>query len=144
MVYALREIHKSLSPDGVLLDIHPQPVNSRIEVWQEGRTHDLGEIDKQALGRVGSKSIVDARARLELLVEEGLFAPEASDFFEIREHYDSVASWQEKRVEEGYQPVAPPEMFESANELLNSGGGELVIREQVRATRLRRLEVDTS
>lgn len=134
MVHALRQIHRSLAPDGILLDVHPQPVSSRIEIWQDSGTHDLGEIDQEE----DNREIEDARAQLELLVEEGLFAPEAAEFFELHEHYDSVASWEEKWAAENYRLFAPPGMFESATRLL-SEGGELVIREQVRATRLRRV-----
>lgn len=136
MVDALRHTHQSLTPDGVLLDVHPQPVNSRIEFWQGGRIHDLGEVDQQE----DNREIEDARSQLELLVKGGLFAPETKDFFELLEHHDSVASWQKKWADENYRLIAPPEMFETADRLLSSGGGELVIREQVRATRLRRLE----
>jgi len=130
------QIHRSLSPNGVMLDLHPEPGNSRIEVWQGPTVHDLGEIDQQE----DNREIEDARGQLELLVEEGLFAPEASDFFELREHYESVAGWREKWASEDYRLVAPPGMFESAEKLLSSGGGELVVRERVRATRFRRLE----
>ena len=136
MVHALRQIHRSLTPDGVLLDVHPQPTNSRIEVWQDRRVHDLGEVDQEEENR----EIEDARGRLELVVKEGLFTPETSDYFEAGEHHDSVSSWQEHWAEEEYQLIAPAGMLESAERLLSSGGGELVIRESVRATRLRRLE----
>lgn len=135
MVHALRQIHHSLSPAGVLLDVHPQPVNSRIEVWQDRRVHELGEIDQHE----DHEEIEAARHQLELVVEEGLFAPETSAFFELNEHHDSVASWQERWADEGYRLVAPPHMFESAQRLLSSRGGALVIREPIRATRLRRL-----
>lgn len=136
MVHALRQIHQGLTPGGILLDVHPEPVNSRIEVWQGDRVHELGEVDQQE----DHREIEEARSQLELLVKGGLFAPEAKDFFELLEHHDSVASWQEKWADEGYRLIAPPEMFEQAEKLLSSGGGELVIREQVRATRLRRVE----
>ena len=136
MVHALRQIHQSLTPGGVLLDVHPEPVNSRIEVWQGDRVHELGEIDQCE----DHEEIEDARSRLDLLVDQGLFGPEASDYFELREHHDSVGGWKETWAREGYRLVAPPGMFESAEDLLSTGGGELVIREQVRAARLRRLE----
>lgn len=136
MVHALRQIHQSLTPGGILLDVHPEPVNSHIEVWQGDRIHELGEIDQ----REDHREIEDARSRLDLLVDQGLFGPEATDYFELREHYDAVDSWKEKWAKEDYRLVAPPGMFESAEDLLAAGGGELVIREQVRATRLRRLK----
>lgn len=135
MVHALRQIHQSLTPGGVLLDVHPEPVNSQIEVRQGDRVHDLGEIDQ----REDHREIEDARSRLGLLVDQELFGPEATDYFELREHHDSLASWQEKWAREEYRLFAPPGMLEAAEELLATGGGELVIREQVRATRLRRL-----
>jgi hypothetical protein len=136
VVHALRQIHQGLTPGGILLDVHPEPVNSRIEVWQGDRVHELGEVDQDE----DHREIEDARSRLELLIDEGLFGVEATDYFELREHHDSLGSWREKWAREDYRLVAPPGMFESADELLSTGGGELVIREQVRATRLRRLE----
>lgn len=135
MVHALRQIHHSLSPNGILLDVHPQPVDSRIEIRTPERVHDLGEIDQWE----DHREIEAARARLELVVRDGLFAPESSDFFELQEHHDSVASWQERWAYEDYRLIAPPGMLESAERLLSSGDGALVIKEQVRATRLRRL-----
>lgn len=135
MVDALRHIHQSLVTDGLLLDVHPEPVNSRVEVWQEHRVIELGEIDQAE----DNHEIEDARSRLGLLIANGLFVPEVADTFELSEHHDSVTSWQNRWAYEGYRLEAPPEMLESAEAILSSEGGELVIREQVRATRLRRL-----
>lgn len=137
---ALRRIHKCLKPDGVLLDVHPQPQNSQIEIWQDGLTHHLGEIDQ----REDHVEIEAARAHLWSFEQGGLFATEKQGFFELLEHHPTVESWQEKWVEDGYRLVAEPELLGSANELLRSGGGELVIREPVRATSLRRLDGDGS
>jgi hypothetical protein len=135
VVDALKQVHHSLTPDGILLDVHPEPVNSPIEVWQGDRVHELGELDQ----REDNREIEDARLRLDQLVTDGLFTPETSVFFELHEHHDSVESWQEKWAEEDYRLVAAPGMLESAGRLLSMGGGELVIKEQIRATRLRRL-----
>lgn len=117
-----------------MLDIHPEPVNSHIEVWQDGSVHRLGEIDQSE----DNTEIRDARLRLESLQDEGLFTPEDSLAFELHEHYPSVHSWQEKWAEDDYRLVATRELLDGAQRLLDSGGGELVIRERVRATRLRR------
>jgi hypothetical protein len=130
-------MHQSLTPNGILLDLHPEPVNSRIEVWQGDQVHELGEVDQPEEHR----EIEEARSRLDSLVEEGLFSPEETDYFDGLEHHDSVASWQERWAKEDYALVAPPGMLASAARLLSSDGGELVIREQVRATRFRRLKV---
>jgi hypothetical protein len=135
VVYALKEVHQSLTPDGILLDVHPEPLNSPIEVWQGERVHELGELDQTE----DNREIEDARSRLDILVDQGLFSPEETDYFELAQHFDSVESWQEAWAEEDYRLIAPPGMLESAEQLLSSDGGELVIREQIRATRLRRL-----
>ena len=135
MVHALRQIHRSLRPDGVLLDVHPQPVNPRVDVRQGSRVHDLGEIDAQE----DNRQVEDARTQFEVLLKEGLFSQEAKDFFDWCEHHDSVAGWQERLASEEWGLVAPPEMIETARRLLSSGGGELVTKLQVRAARLRRL-----
>lgn len=61
-------------------------------------------------------------------MKEGLFPPEATDFFDWCEHHDSVPRWQERLASEEWGPVAPLEMIETSQRLLSSGGGELVIK----------------
>ncbi len=132
---ALRRIHECLRADGTLLDVHPQPENSQIEIWQDGLIHSLGEIDQKE----DHEEIESARVHLRSFEQRGLFAKDRRCFFELLEHHPNVESWHERWAEEGYRLVATPELLKSANDLLTSGGGELVIREPVRATSLRRL-----
>lgn len=134
-MHALRRIHHCLKADGVLLDVHPQPKNSHIEIWQDDLIHSLGEIDQSE----DHEEIESARAHLSSLERSGLFVRDNERFFDLLEHHPNVESWQERWAEEGYRLVAPPELFETAKSLLTSGGGELVIREPVRATSLHRL-----
>lgn len=134
-MHALRRIHECLRADGVLLDVHPQPENSQIEIWQDGLIHSLGEVDQKE----DHEEIESARVHLRSFEQRGLFAKDRRRYFDGFEHHPSVESWQERWAEEGYRLVAAPELLESANDLLASGGGELVIRERVRATSLRRL-----
>lgn len=137
---ALKRIHQCLKADGVLLDIHPQPQNSHIEIWQNGLVHHLGEIDQHE----DHEEIEAAREHLKSFQQDGLFTEEKQGFFELLEHHPSVESWQNRWEEEGYRLVAKPDLLDSANDLLASGGGELVIREPVRATSLHRLDGPTS
>jgi len=134
-VHALSRIHSYLRTDGVLLDIHPQPENSQIEIWQEGRIHVLGEIDQHE----DHEEIEAGRVHVTSFEERGLFSEEERAVFELLEHHPTVESWQERWGEEDYRLVAEPELLDSARALLQSGDGELVIREPVRATRLRRM-----
>lgn len=135
-MHALKRIHRYLRAGGVLLDVHPQPTNSQIEVWQEDAIHHLGQIDQ----REDHQEIEEARLRLESLEERGLFVTERRGFFELLEHHPTVESWQDRWAQEGYRLVAEPELLETAQDLLTANGGELVIREQVRASRLRRVD----
>lgn len=134
-MHALRRIYESLQADGVLLDVHPQPNNSEIEIWQDGVMHPLGEIDQ----REDHEEIESARVHLSSFEQRGMFVRDSARFFDLLEHHPNVESWQNRWAEEGYRLVAPPELFEAADSLLTAGGGELVIREPVRATLLRRV-----
>ncbi|MGB7860894.1 MAG: hypothetical protein WBM90_10395 [Acidimicrobiia bacterium] len=137
---ALSRIYDCLRADGMLLDIHPQPENSQIEIWQDGLIHRLGEIDQGE----DHKEIEAAREYLRSFQRRGLFSTEQRATFELLEHHPSVESWQDRWAGEGYRLVAEPRLLHSATALLGSGGGELVIREPVRATSLRRLQAATA
>jgi hypothetical protein len=135
-VHALNRIHECLKPDGVLLDVHPQPLNSQIEIWQDGRIHHLGEVDQHE----DHLEIEAARAYLRSFEQGGLFVTEQQGFFELLEHHPTVESWQDSWAEDGYRLIVEPGLLDSASDLIRSGRGELVIREPVRATSLRRLD----
>ncbi len=131
---ALSRIHSSLRASGVLLDLHPQPENSRLEIWQGNRISPLGEIDQQQ----EIQEIEYAESRLAELEERGLYATDSQRFFDLLEHHPSVESWLQRWAEEGWQFAVDDEVLKSARELLQAGGGDLVIREPIRATRLNR------
>ena len=131
---ALSRIHESLREGGVLLDVHPEPENSRIEVWEDGQIHRLGEIDQHE----DHEEIVAARSDLESFERDGLFRTEQSLVFELLEHHPTVESWEDRWEHEGYRLIAEPHLLETARALLHNPSAELVIREPVRASRLRR------
>lgn len=130
---ALSRIHLSLRDDGVLLDLHPQPENSRLEIWQDGRISPLGEIGQHQ----ENQEIEQAEACLATFEHRGLFHTEDRQFFDLLEHHPTVESWLDRWVDEGYNFVAREDLLNSARTLLSAGGGELVVREPVKATLLR-------
>jgi hypothetical protein len=134
-VHALGVVHRSLRSDGVLLDIHPQPENSLMEIWQDGRIERLGEIE-QHQDRV---DIEEARSRLRQEVRKELFAVRRRQFFELLGHYAAVDDWLDRWNDEGWNFSVDPGILDSARSLLAVGGGEFVIRETIRATSLIRL-----
>lgn len=131
---ALSRIHESLRDDAVLLDVHPQPQNSRIEVWEDGRIHRLGEIDQHE----DHEEILAARSCLQSFERDGLFRTEQSVVFELLEHHPTVESWEDRWEYEGYRLIAGADLLETARALLQHPSTELVIREPVHASRLRR------
>ena len=137
---ALSRIHRCLKTDGVLLDVHPQPENSEIEIWQNGRIRRLGEIDQSE----DHAEIEAARVHLDSFRKGGLFVEEQRGFFELLEHHPTVEHWQDNWADNGYRLLAETSLLESAKHLLRSGGGELIVREPVRATALQRLDPNSN
>jgi hypothetical protein len=135
VVHALRQIHRSLRSEGILLDLHPQPERAGVEVWQGGRVDRLGHLDQEE----DIQDILDARARLDRVEGDGWYITERRRFFDLLAHFPGAEDWLEYQAREGYSGEAPAELLASANRLLATGGGELVVREPIRASVLKRL-----
>ena len=133
MVDALGRIHHLLRPDGVLLDVHPQPENIAVEVWRGGRMDQVGHVDQD------SSDITDARARLELVERDGWFATKARRSFDLLMHFPGVDEWLEYRLQEDCSSVVSEDLITRARLLLSEEEGEVVIRESIRASLLKRL-----
>jgi len=134
-VHALRRIHRSLRPEGVLLDLHPQPQHAEVEVWQGGRVERLGHVGQEE----DIRDILEARDRLDLVEGEGWYITERRRFFDLLSHFPSAKDWLEYQAREGYTGVVSEELLASANRLLATGDGEFVVREPIRASLLKRL-----
>lgn len=134
-MHALSRIHHALRAAGSLLDVHPQPENVGLEVRQEGRVVFLGQLD----GAEDIRDVRQARTRLGLVERRGWFVTERQMIFDMLEHYTSVRDWLERRAREGDTSIISEAVLHSAHQLMAHGRGELVIRNQVRASLLRRL-----
>jgi hypothetical protein len=135
VVHALRRIHRSLRSEGALLDLHPQPERAGVEVWQGGRVDRLGHLDQEE----DIQDILEARARLDSVEGDGWYVTERRRFFDLLAHFPSAENWLEYQAREGYSGEVPAELIATANRLLADGGGELVVREPIRASVLKRL-----
>lgn len=133
-MHALRRIHRSLRPEGVLLDLHPQPESAGVEVWQGDRVDRLGQVDQEE----DIREILEARARLDLVEGEGWYVTERRRFFDLLAHFPSAEDWLEYQAREGYTGVVSDELLASARRSLAGGGGEFVVREPIRASLLKR------
>jgi SAM-dependent methyltransferase len=135
VVHALRRIHRSLQPEGVLLDLHPQPEPAGVEVWQGGRVERLGHLDQEE----DMIDIFEARDRLDLVEEDGWYVTERRRFFDLLSHFPSAEDWLEYQAREEYTGVASDELLASAIRLLSTRDGEFVVREPIRGSLLKRL-----
>lgn len=133
-MHVLREVHKALRPKGILLDVHPQPEDPRIEVVHDRGTQAVGTID----GSEDSRDIRRARRRLSGLQAEGLFNLEHRVIFDISIYHDSVDAWLEFRRERGETSIITEDLLRNARSAMRKKGAQLVARERVRASSLRR------
>lgn len=106
-----------------------------MEVWQDGRVDRLGYLDQEE----DIQDILEARARLDLVEGDGWYVTERRRFFELLAHFPSAEDWLEYQAREGYSGEIPTELIATANRLLETGGGEFVVREPIRASVLKRL-----
>jgi hypothetical protein len=106
-----------------------------VEVWHGGRVDRLGHLDQEE----DIRDILEARTRLERVEGDGWYVTERRRFFDLLAHFPSAEDWLEYQAREGYSGVVPAALLASANRLLATGGGELVVREPIRASVLKRL-----
>jgi hypothetical protein len=105
-----------------------------MEFRQEGRVEHLGYLE----GTDDSDEIHEARVRLSQVEGEGWYVTELHEYYDLMVHFAHVEELQEY-VREEYTSELPEELLVLARRLLATGGGELVIREPVRASRLKPL-----
>ena len=119
----------------MLIDIHPEPINSRVEVVSSGGSMAVGELDESSL----IESIEAARSVLDGFVDRGLFAFEREEKFEVLHYFTSVELWLEEIDNEWEHAEVAPEIVESVKRLMDADDAEIVMREPTRAARFRRL-----
>jgi hypothetical protein len=134
-VHALRRIHLSLRPEGVLLDLHPQPEPAGVEVWHSGRVERLGHVGQKD----DVRDILEARVRMAQVETDGWYVTQRQEFFDLITHSPTPSDWQECQAREGYSCELSEELLASAHELVATTGGEFIVREPIRASLLRRL-----
>ena len=136
-MHVLKRIHHWLRPDGVLLDLHPEPEPPLVAVIVSG-------LQKQALGTIDNAAVIAnihcAREALKSVIDAGWFALDRTVVFDFLLHFPTVDDWLRHRQERRATSVVDQLIIERARELLStSAGAELVVSERMRASRLVRL-----
>jgi hypothetical protein len=134
VVHVLLQLHRSLRPNGFLLDVHPLPRHPLVEVRRGGRRLPLGALDDT----VGIRNIRAARGRLRAVLREGSFRVEARRWFDQFMHFGSVEAWLRRREERDSTSLIPPGLLDRAEAEMRRPGSTLVIQQRVGATRLRK------
>jgi hypothetical protein len=132
-VHVLKRVHHWLRPGGRVVDIHPEPEDARVEVRDGTGLTFVGPYARPVI----YENIYRARDTLARLVGEGLFTRERSAVFEVLYHFESVDAWLSYRLERGTSTEVDPTLLAHAREVLAGTSGELLIREQMLATRYR-------
>jgi hypothetical protein len=137
VVDALRKVHRSLRPGGLLLDVRPQPQPSPFEVRTGAGATDLGQLEYSP---DFIRTMSNADEALASLDRDGTFRKERKEEFLLLHHFESLAEWQEYMAKEA-QYYVPPDatMIEAVGRGLETAGAELVLKEWVRANRSRRV-----
>lgn len=135
-MHVLRQIHRALKPGGLLLDLHPQPADPRSEVVGGARAVGIGVVHSES----DSIDIREARKRLAGVQRAGLVHLERRRMFEIRFYHDSVDAWIAYRRERQESGTISPNVLRAARNEMRNKGRRLVIRERIRASRLRRVD----
>lgn len=120
------------------MDIHPEPEHGRVQVQIGQQTLGIGHLDDTAY----IQSIHAARAVVEALIREQLFARERAVVFENVLHVSDVDTWLAYRAERASRSLLAPEIVARARSLLAQGAGgagEIRVVERAYAACLRRL-----
>ena len=118
----------------MLLDVHPEPEDSYVEVHTPSRVLLAGRPDQSLYNR----EVLEIRAELEAVIRTGYFVREESVVFDVYDEFEDVEDWLEYAGAAESGLTLTPELIARARELLDSTGGRLFVRERVLASRLRR------
>jgi len=142
MVHALEKIYRLLKPDGILIDIHPPPEPSSIDVRVAGRTHAAGwlhETDDYGDYEAADEALAAIAAR-------GLFAIERQGIFSFLTYVDTLVELRNYLTEEWENASIDDVTAARVEELMSAPqrDKEIVLREQVRIARLRPVQAGQS
>ena len=119
-----------------MLDIHPQPRHSQVEVRIGERSVDAGRLDVSTF----MSDIHAARRVLASTIAERMFLKEQETEFEFLYHFDLVDECKSYLLTEAWcETEADEALIESTRDVLPPGDGEILMRVPVLAVRLKRL-----
>jgi len=145
MVHALEIIHRLLKPDGFLIDIHPVAEHSSVEIHQNGKIDQVGQLEIHQW----CVDFEQADEALAEIIQRDMFIVEQKSTYDTLTYYDSAAEMGmslkesilkytrvDEPVEEEVQQVEA--LASRVEEMMNTAkGAGLLLREKDHISRLR-------
>ena len=130
-------MHRSLRPGGLLLDVHPEPRQFRaLTVHIDEGVAGSGKLESTPKF---VEEIRQVQRILDAAIADGMFERRGEDFFDCREHYDSVDEWERELTRNGVGKVVEDDgTVDKALLLMGEGRSEIVAQERFRAWSLER------
>lgn len=115
MVHVLEAIHRTLKPNGYLIDLRPFSEMPPVDIVVDEQVLSAGFID----GTSSREKYQRADAALEAVVSSGLFTREDSDTFDLDTYWDDVLELVNYMTERT-SSILPTDMLERAEQLLSA------------------------
>lgn len=131
----LEKTHRLLKTSGIILDIHPRPRASEVEIRIPGHFIHVGYLDETGLIR----RIHDARREIASMIWDGFFNYHDVKTFDFLYHFDSVEECIEFLGREWEDSTMDRPTIDKARKLLGDQMGEIIIRQPLWAATLKRL-----
>jgi hypothetical protein len=137
MVHALEAVHSHLAPNGLLIDIHPTTDIPPVEVHSGGEIVQVGWLEESS-GTIQYQQADDA---LTAVIARGLFVQGHAQQITVLDHADSVADLRAYLDKNWSDALLADEIVDRIEARFAAAPGphEIVIRERVHITQLRRL-----
>ena len=135
MVHALSEIHRVLTPGGLLLDLRPISGDTPLEVVRPGRSPELAGYYDEPSDHPDDVAANNAVARA---VRRGLFQRERDGSFRFAYYWDSVDEMRAYVKEKWTATRLPGPVSRKARRLMAPGDGRVRARVNMNITRLRK------
>jgi hypothetical protein len=119
---------------GTLLDVHPEPHHSVIEIRTGEQAIVVGQVDQTQ----DIDDITGAQAALRQALAEGVFVLERELSFEFVRYFESVETWLAYRAGRKSRGTIADETLARSRALLAQAPGELCVRGDIHAARYRK------
>ena len=125
-------MHRALRARGLLLDCHPMPEPSEIQVRVGARSTRVGQIDYTS---EFEQTISNAEEALVSLGRERVFSSQSSVDYQFLIHFESAAEWEEyfEYWASYYEPM-PDGLVQDIRALAAAPGAEIILETKCRGT----------